>query len=225
MAVSSLVRCHVNSITVIPSWTGVLMTTNASKFLETSARPILVDLGYEYLDEGVYKALWSTVEVEHFIYLFEEPKTKARFVGDFGIRNSVSEAFSCNAIHTYGGHLLQLFKCGEPTSCSMRFSFARLEPADWPIPFPCFSGKELGQHLHDFIAKHLIPTIGHVTTLQDFFSLLAADMTYCPWVASNGAIRAAQIVALAAQTGIDCDLVRGILETRKSFIAHGVSKT
>jgi hypothetical protein len=54
--------------------------------------------------------------------------------------------------------------------------------------------------------------------------LLAADMSYCPWAASNGAIRAAQIVALASQIGLGSTHIRTMLELRKPLIANGVSK-
>jgi hypothetical protein len=108
----------------------------------------------------------------------------------------------------------------------MRVSFARLEPSGWPVHLPDFSGGELGKHFHDFITERLVPTIGHVTTVDKLLSLLTADTSYYPWLGSNGAIRAAQIVALAGQIGLDAaHIVRGAVESRKSLIAHGGSKT
>jgi hypothetical protein len=199
--------------------------------IEAYVNPALRDAGYECVDKGVYRALWSTVEVEHFIYVFgnprsfDDPKRTDTVSGDFGIRNSVAEAFSCNAIHTYGGEIFNLFKCAEPTSCAMRFSFGRLEPSGWPILRPLLSGKELGERFRAFVAEHLIPTIGRVTTLGDLLALLAAEMSHCPWSASNDAIRAAQIVALARQIGLGANHIRAMLEPRMSLIAHGGSKT
>src|SRR5262249_53758297 len=67
----------------------------------------------------------------------------------------------------------------------------------------------------------LVPTIGRVTTLQDFLSLLATNSVNCPWYATNGAIRAAQIVAVARQIGLDTDHILSVLESRKEFIANG----
>jgi hypothetical protein len=107
----------------------------------------------------------------------------------------------------------------------MRFSFARLEPSRWPILRPGLSGKEPGERFRGFIAGHLIPTIGGVVTLSDLLGLLVADMSYCPWIGSNGAIRAAQIVALAGQIGLGATNVRAMVESRKPLIARGGSKT
>jgi hypothetical protein len=70
-----------------------------------------------------------------------------------------------------------------------------------------------------------MPTVGKITTLETFLSLLIADMACCPWAGSNGAIRAAQIVALGGQIGLNAGDIRGMLESRKTLIAHGISKS
>jgi len=88
-----------------------------------------------------------------------------------------------------------------------------------------FSERQVAEYLRDFMIDRLIPTVAQTTTLEKFLSLLASDMSCCPWLASNGAIRAAQIVALARQIGLDADHIHGLLESRKVLIAHGVSKT
>ena len=156
----------------------------ASAMIETHLTPALFESGYERVSEGVYKAVWSTVEVEHFVYAFDssrnpdDPNGRHTLSGDFGMRNGVAERFSCRAIRTYGGEIFRLFNCAEPTSCAMRFSFARLEPSGWPVSRPGLSA-------------------GHVRAVGDLLGLLAADMSHCSWIASNTAIRAAQIVALA----------------------------
>jgi hypothetical protein len=207
------------------------VTAKASAIIEDSVHPVLVNAGYECLNERVYKAFWSTMEVEHFIYILDDPrdlddpKRRDILTGDFGIRNAVAEAFSCDAIHAYGGEIFKFFRCAEPTSCAMRFSFSRLEPSGWPIPFPGYSSRELSERFRDFITEHLIPTVGHVATPGDLLALLAADMSHCPWSASNGAIRAAQIVVLARQIGLGAIHIRAMLESRKPLIARGGSKT
>jgi hypothetical protein len=207
------------------------VTPTLAEMTEASVNPVLLDGGYECVGEGVYRALWSTLDVEHFIYIFgdlgdlDDPERRDTLTGDFGIRNQVAEAFSCNAIHAYGGEIFRLFKCAEPTSCAMRFSFARLEPSRWPIPRRDFLGKEIAERFRGFIAGRLIPTIGRVVTLGDLLGLLVADMSYFPWIGSNGAIRAAQIVALAGQIGLGATNIRAMVESRKSLIARGGSKT
>lgn len=199
------------------------MKGQRSKMIDLLAVPMLRRYGYELINEGVYRATWSTAEVEHFIYLFNSPKVASCVGADFGIRNLIAEVFSCNVIHAYGGEIFKLFRCAEPTSCAMRFSFTRLErphrsmsftePHDFVLNLPCF------------LELHLMPIVRHVTNLSDFFSILTNDFDGFPWAASNGAIRAAQIVAVAGQLGIDHMMVRGTLKSRMSLIAHGGSKS
>jgi hypothetical protein len=184
-----------------------------------------IDTGFKRVQQYVYKAPWSTQEIGHFVYLGEGLKRTDVLVGNFGIRNDLAEIFSCNAIHTYGGELFKSFKCAEPASCMIRFDFSRIEPARWPMLVSSLSESEVGECVRDFIRERLIPTVGQTTTLGKFLSLLTSDTSCCPWLASNGAIRAAQIAALAGQIGLGADHVRGLLEPRKSLIAHGVSKT
>jgi hypothetical protein len=189
--------------------------------VDSIAAPALRDAGYEYIQGGIYKALWSTTEVEHFIYIRELEKSPGHIHADFGIRNVKAEVFSCNTIHAYGGEIFSLFKCSEPTSCAMRFGVGRLEPTSWPMSL---HAEGVSRNLKESINSHLIPAIKHVVSLCDLLGLLAANMDHCPWSQSNGAIRAAQIVGLAGQLGLDHKIVRGILEPRISFIARGGSK-
>jgi hypothetical protein len=199
--------------------------TKIPSLIDDWVHPILVDNGYARVDECIHKATWGSSSVEHFIYISELQKSKDTITGEFGIRNEVAEVFSCNAIRAYGGELFKVFKCGEPTSCAMRFSFAKLEPSGWPVHLASISGKALGNRFHDFIVGCLVPTFGHVTKLEELLALLAADMPFLPWRVSNGAIRAAQIVALAGQVGLDATRIRGMLESHMPLIAHGVSRT
>jgi hypothetical protein len=185
------------------------------------AAPVLREAGYEHVDEGVYKAVWSTAEIEHFVYLKELTKSAGYVSADFGIRNVKAEVFGCNIIHAYGGEIFSSFNCAEPTFCAMRFGFARLDPTGWP---KSLYAEDFSRSLHDSINSHLIPAIKHVVSLRDLLGLLAANMDHCPWAQSNGAIRAAQVVALAGQLGLDHPIVHRLLEPRMSFIAHGGSK-
>jgi hypothetical protein len=211
-----------------------------SRMKDRSIHLALVDAGFEHLGKGllrggavyeeVYKASWSTEEVEHFIYVSDhrgdltDPKHEGQVFASFGIRNAAAEEFSCNAIHAYGGEVLKLFKCGEATSCAMRFGFERMDPVGWPIRSRGPPRDAIPEWFRVFITEHLAPTVGHVRTLPDLLGLLIADMSHFPWVSSNGAIRAAQIVALARQTGLGGDHVRAILEPRRQHIAQGGDK-
>jgi hypothetical protein len=193
------------------------------KIIDSLAVPILQGYGYQLINDGVYRAIWSTVEVEHFIYLHEPQRVTSYFGADFGIRNFMAEVFSCNVIHAYGGELLKLFRCAEPTSCAMRFSFARLKPPPRPMPFT--ESNDFILNLPGLLESHLMPIVRNVASLNGFFSILTSDVDSFSWAASNGAIRAAQIVAVAGQLGVNHMTVREILKSRMSLIAHGGSKS
>jgi hypothetical protein len=114
----------------------------------------------------------------------------------------------------------------EVTSCTMRLSFGRLTPATlrWSPSIPALSNFELSSSVQAFVRQRLLPVIQGVTTIDALLSLLAEDAEPCPWVASNGAIRAAQIVALAGLSGRNATEVRATLESRERLIARGFMK-
>jgi hypothetical protein len=56
---------------------------------ESSLNSILLDAGFERLYECVYKAIWSTEDIEHFIYVYKDLKRGHMLVGDFGIKNKL----------------------------------------------------------------------------------------------------------------------------------------
>jgi hypothetical protein len=65
------------------------VTPTVAELIEASVNPVLLDVGYERVDEGVYRALWSTLDVEHFIYIFgdlrdfDDLKRRDTLTGDF----------------------------------------------------------------------------------------------------------------------------------------------
>jgi hypothetical protein len=191
--------------------------------IEAAIDPVLFDNGYVRVQNDVYRAQWSNDEVEQFLYINKDLKHGNTLVGRFGVRNDVAEIFSCNAIRTYGGNNFKLFKCGEQVGCTMSFSCYQIDPGHWPIHLSNLSESQIGKLLCDLINDHLVPTIGQITTLEKFLSLLISDNSYCPWVATNGAIRAAQIVALAGQIGLDWDHIRRLFEPRLALIARGIA--
>jgi hypothetical protein len=197
---------------------------SASRKVEGLLAPVFSRAGYKQVDASVYKALWSTDEVEHFIYLFENMKAGSNLLKpDFGIRNPGAEAFSVHSIRKYGGELFSIWKHNEATSCTMGFSFARLEPASWPASN--LSGQRLIDTFERSVTERLLPFVRHITTFEKLLQLLVSDEPMFPWAGCNGAIRAAQIVALAGHLGIDPSEVSTWLECRLLNVANGLSKT
>lgn len=141
------------------------------------------------------------------------------------MRNVDAEVFSVACIRTYGGELFEAWEHNERTSCTMHSSFSRLRPHVWPVSIESISSTQLEKYLHHFLTVDLIPAIRHVTTANDFLSLLMTDEPILPWAGTNGAIRAAQIVVLGNKTHLNEAELRHALERRKSWIANGLSKT
>lgn len=82
----------------------------------------LSELGYELLHDRVYKATWSSPDVEHFLYLAGGPRGIS---AGFGIRNPDAEAFAVREIlkcfsDDTMARALQL-EYDERSSCTMRF--------------------------------------------------------------------------------------------------------
>src|SRR5437879_5322045 len=144
----------------------------ASPRLETAVTPELEGLGYKKIDASVYKAVWSTDDVEHFVYLSENKKITLVLSADFGMRNPEAEAFSVRSIRTYGGELFKVWEHTETTSCAMRFSFGRLQPENWPIQVRNFSSLQIARQLSAFIADRLLPVVKHINTLEKLLALL-----------------------------------------------------
>jgi hypothetical protein len=195
--------------------------------LERSVDPILTREGFvrvhDNATECTYCAPWSNSAISHFLYIFMGPRGQNVLQGSFGIRNEISEVFSCNCIRAHGGEVFATFKDRPPTSCTMRFSLTRLEPAHWPISLGDITDEQLAKVLRELIKERLVPALASITTLERLLSVLAADMPCCPWLGTNGAIRAAQIVALAGQIGLDGNQTRSLLEPRKQLISGGMS--
>jgi hypothetical protein len=107
----------------------------------------------------------------------------------------------------------------------IRVHFARLDDSGWPVHLSGLTEEQLPPFLHDFVSREIVSTMGPVNNLDEFLELLVADKPYFPWPGSNGAIRAAQVVAVAGQIGLREEFVRTMLEPRLQLIAAGLPKT
>jgi hypothetical protein len=185
------------------------------------------DVGYECVQLDVYKATWSSPEVEHFIYFSRYGQREEFFKGQCGMRNPRVEDFSVSSIRAYGGEFLyNSLGYDARTSCTMRFSFDRLTPSEarWSLSRLTMSSAELASTVQDFVEERVLRAVGDIVDADRFLSFLAADLEPCPWIVSNGAIRAAQIVALAVRNGIDTAQIGGLLKSRESHISRGFMK-
>jgi hypothetical protein len=189
---------------------------------ESAITPILRHAGYEQIDTLTYKAFRSTAEVEHFIFFEEGGKTKGLFSGHFGVRNAEAEAFSANAILRYSGEFhFQGLRYDERKSCTMRFPFGRLVPPLWSIYVPHLAKPQIGEAVQSIVTEHMHPAVEGIITTEKLLSLLLGNKDPFLWGATNGAIRAAQIVVLGDKSGLDSDQIRSALEPHLNAVAHG----
>src|SRR5262245_45608487 len=86
-------------------------------------------IGYAQITKGIYKATWSSDDVEHFIYL--ESDSRRYLVARFGLRNVPVEEFGVASIIKYGhpnwGIMMQEHPRDSVTACNMRFEFSRID--------------------------------------------------------------------------------------------------
>jgi hypothetical protein len=187
------------------------------------------NVGYRRRKRLVYEAPWSNPEVEHFISFSLYGRPKEMLTAHFGLRNPCAEIFSTRCIRLYGGDLFRIFRprWHLSTDCSMSFSFGRLIPAHhhWALNVSRLSRPALTETIESFVAHTLFPFIRDVTDLNRFFAFLMADAEPSPWVATNGAIRAAQIIAVGRQGDYVPDQIRTILEPFKRCILRGLTES
>jgi hypothetical protein len=182
----------------------------------------LAGIGYCRLRKYIYRASWSTVAVEHFLYFGKD--SRQYFTAEFGLRNPDAEEFGIEAIAKYGhpNHQLWLRERDAATACSMTFEFERLDKfsrSSWPrVRLPEISGHDLAILVAGFVRKSLLPIIAGITGLESYLAFLLADREPHPWFASNMMIRAAQVVAVSSQLGYSKDETKELLKPHSESI-------
>jgi hypothetical protein len=187
------------------------------KFPATQA---LSELGYQPLHDRVYKATWSTPDVEHFINIGGGPSGPT---GAFGFRNP-DEDFAVQSIVKQGGDIFRAaIQYDESSSGTMRFNFSLFNPF-WSRTVRILFDTTLGPKMQQMISKHVLPVVEDVTTINKLLCLLLADNVPCRWFVTNGAIRATQIIALAGKCGKSATETRAAPEPHERWVAKGFLK-
>jgi hypothetical protein len=187
---------------------------------EAPINKALATVGYQRQRSLVYKAQWSTPDVEHFISFSRHGTAKASLSADFGLRNPDAEIFSAKCLYSYGGDLYNLTKPNTIVDYRMRFSFGRLgsKVQRWELYLPDLSSSELSQILKDYIRERLLPVVRNIITLDRLLDVLTRDSEPCPWISTNGLIRTAQIVSVGRQIGLSGEHIRAILEPHERYV-------
>jgi len=184
-------------------------------FDEPSLTKALAEIGYRRVKEHVYRAEWSSDDVEHFIYLqlygYPLDVVASDFLtAHFGIRNKDAQLFAVQSLKTYGSKSAQLIR-HDDTDCPMRFELGRLA-GDWGLldsfALSQVSGFTVASKVRDTIKYKVFPAVRHVVNVNRLLAFLLADAEPCPWIRCNGALRAGMIVDLAHRLGME----QGVIE-------------
>ncbi|MCG2627878.1 hypothetical protein L6654_14690 [Bradyrhizobium sp. WYCCWR 13023] len=184
--------------------------------------PVHVDVD-EWADmhrPAVYRGMFSTSEVEHFLYLGSDISRHKYLVGKFGFRAPLAESFSLAALSKYGHPNFRIWSASHNShiGCLMSFGLERSSIATKQLDYSrvLISAGIAGRS--EYIATRLcdlLPAIKEVTTLPRLLGALAADTEPWPWFAAHPIARAAQIVA------IGCHLKISPLAIREMLVPYG----
>jgi hypothetical protein len=187
---------------------------------EVALTAVMTDIGYGRLKRHVYRADWSTPDVEHLMYFSLYGAPKDFLTVDFGLKNLRAEIFAIKEIIKYGGVVYQGLRYDERIDTFMRFSLGTL--ASWglreSIRISEMTGAELAKKIRCDIDEKLLPVIRRVRTLDELLSVFLLDEEPFPWVRCNGAIRAGEVVNLARRLGMTPSEIRALLKPFTKWI-------
>jgi hypothetical protein len=174
----------------------------------------LVEIGYERVAKLVYRARWSTPEIEHMLRFDTFGTPKINLEGDPGMRNAAAEAFArrCQRLYTTG--LMQQGVDIDQWWCPIHFSLGAY--CGWPGR-SCLNTLEytpdaLARKVVDDTRTKLIPLVGAIKTSADFLEFLEkSNWTTPPLLLVGGFYRAAQIAFLARKLGVAREETRKVL--------------
>ena len=180
-------------------------------------------IDYVRQNKFVYKALWSTAQIEHFIFFSID--SAGYFGARFGLRNPALEEFGIDSLIKHGHPNFQMIRqYRDPrTACTLSFEFNRIDNFTQSV-WPRFraqdkEGSKLACFSTAFISNYIFPLVQRIGDLHSLFDFLLADDEPTPWFVATPPARAAQAVALARQMGIEKDRIRNLLDPYKQMIA------
>jgi|GraSoi2013_100cm_1033763.scaffolds.fasta_scaffold42341_3 hypothetical protein len=183
----------------------------------------LTELGYVRCGRFVYKAGWSTPDVEHYLYFSTYGTPREFLTADFGVRNEAAQLFGVKCIQAYGGAVYDFLEENEPTHSYMRFPLGKIAGWNprWSLTISAQPDDTLVNLVMGAVRDKLFPVIREVTDLSQLLLLLMRDEEPVRWVHVNGAMRAAQIAYLARVLGIGTVEIRSMLRRRENeLFAH-----
>jgi hypothetical protein len=192
----------------------------------------LAPLGYHRVDKLIYRADWSTADVEHVLSLDTYGNPKVFLHGDAGLRNKDAETFAQQCHQRYVDERVlksrrETAYVDPPWFCPMNFSIGKL--FGWPgraaLNTADFSSQTLAGALAEPIRATLIPYLSRVTTLQGLLEFLERDEPPMQWTMRGPYYRAALVAYLAAALGVDQSKTRATLLTHSRLYPNMIDMT
>jgi len=165
-----------------------------------------------YVKSDVYKADFSNDEVEHYLYITYYNIDKHDIGAHFGLRNENAQNFAylsglkCKIIPNINKNY------NKNLHSFMHFSFGRLFSPFHPLNLPRFSSfNESKEVLSWNLKQFLLPVILKIDKTRKLLESLVNDKEPIPWLCTNYALRAAYIVSLSRQIGLERSAIQSFL--------------
>lgn len=127
--------------------------------IESVLEKTMREVGYTRFAKYIYRGLFSTEEVEHFVYFRRYGIRKRYLSGVFAARNRKADEFAIVEINKYGGELYRLMEYDTRYSCLMKFPLGVLaggQPRS-SIDLEEWSPDELSSKLKNDVLSKLPP--------------------------------------------------------------------
>lgn len=188
--------------------------------IESVLEKAMREIGYTRFAKYIYRGLFSTEEVEHFVYFRRYGIRKRYLSGVFAARNRKADEFAIVEINKYGGELYRLMEYDTQYSCLMKFPLGILaggQPRS-SIDLEEWSPDELSSKLKNDVLSKLPPVVRPVTSLADLTFLLMRDSGPFNWVYGNAAMRLAQIIYLCKLLKLSDEGIAPLIEVHRPYI-------
>lgn len=194
-------------------------------------RQVIESCGYIPAGRNRYKGIWSSTEVNHYLYL-RLGRSGARGPTDtltvqYGMFNPDVFAFAGNALCAFGGALYQHDNPSKYTLDNGYMAFNLREHHDrWGLSvyLPDADLLHTSKILERKIHEEIVRPCEDIINFPRYYSVLVSDSAAFRWSQVHGALRAAQAVIAGRKAGIQNDQILLQLAPYSKFIASGLSR-
>jgi hypothetical protein len=193
--------------------------------VELAIEKALGALGYSRVRRRVFKAPWSSTDIDHIIYLEWHEKYGTRISVQVGIRHRRAQEFAMAMLRAHGAwatrQLLQVGKYGSLFVSDLG------KISSWPIPWsldPAEKGTDsCVRKITMSLQEKLFPLIGEVRDDHTMYNFLTQMKIEALWPA-NGAVRAAETIFIGKGLGYRKDKVMADIELFGAYITSQIAR-